>query len=45
MASFGIVKIYPSDSEKPYATTGYWEPKLAFGEIARIYGGDGHASP
>jgi hypothetical protein len=45
MASFGIVKIYPSDSEKPYAATGYWEPKLAFGEIARIYGGDGHASP
>jgi hypothetical protein len=38
MASFGIVKIYPEESEKSYASTGYWEPKLAFDEIARIYG-------
>jgi hypothetical protein len=38
MASYGIVKIYEDGSEKSYSQTGYWEPKLAFHEIARIYG-------
>lgn len=36
MASYGIVKVYPDDSEKPYAS-GYWEPKTAFKEIAKFY--------
>jgi len=40
MASYGIVKIYEDGSDKSYSISGYWEPKLAFHEIARIYGGD-----
>lgn len=36
MASFGIVKPYPVESGKS-ADDGYWEPKLAFYEIAKKY--------
>ncbi|QQK76261.1 abortive phage infection protein [Salicibibacter cibarius] len=36
MASYGIVKVYSEDSEKPYSS-GYWEPKEAFHEIAKFY--------
>lgn len=36
MAGYSIVKVYPSDSEKSYES-GYWEPKMAFGEIAKFY--------
>ncbi|HLV10254.1 MAG TPA: hypothetical protein VKY40_08600, partial [Halanaerobiales bacterium] len=36
MASFGIVRPYPVGSGKP-ADDGYWEPKLAFHEIAKRY--------
>jgi hypothetical protein len=39
MASYGIIKIYEDGSDKSYSVSGYWEPKLAFHEIARIYGG------
>lgn len=38
MASYGIIKIYEDGSEQSYSVSGYWEPKLAFHEIARIYG-------
>jgi hypothetical protein len=38
MACFGIVKIYDDGTEKSYSESGYWEPKLAFHEIAKIYG-------
>jgi hypothetical protein len=38
MASYGIIKIYLDGSARSYDKTGYWEPKLAFHEIARIYG-------
>ncbi len=38
VASYGIVKTYGEDSEKPYAGTGYWEPKASFKAIAGIYG-------
>lgn len=36
MASYSLVKIYGDDSEKPYSS-GYWEPKMAFNEIAKFY--------
>ncbi|MGG4340490.1 hypothetical protein [Paenibacillus lautus] len=36
MGSYGIVKVYPEDSEKPYSS-GFWEPKEAFYEIAKFY--------
>jgi hypothetical protein len=38
MASYAVVKVYPPDSDKPYETTGYWEPKEAFGAIAGRFG-------
>ena len=37
MASFGIVKALPAATGQGYAETGYWEPKLAFTEIASAY--------
>lgn len=39
MASYGVVKVFPDDSEQAYAATGSWEPKLAFDTIADFYGG------
>jgi hypothetical protein len=39
MASFAVVKVYPADSDKSYAKTGYWEAKEAFGELAKRFGG------
>jgi hypothetical protein len=36
MASYGIVKTL---SDRPYDSTGYWEPKEAFAAIADRYGG------
>lgn len=38
MACFGVVKIYEDGSEKSYSESGYWEPKRAFHEIAKVYG-------
>lgn len=38
MASFGVVKILPEDTGRGYDTTGSWEPKAAFWEIADQYG-------
>ena len=37
MASFGIVKALPAATGQGYEETGYWEPKLAFTEIATKY--------
>lgn len=37
MASFGIVKALPAATGQGYEETGYWEPKLAFSEIAAVY--------
>lgn len=34
MSSFGIVKVFLPDAGHP---PGYWEPKLAFHELARLY--------
>jgi hypothetical protein len=42
MASYGIVKTLPANSDHPYDSTGYWEPKEAFAAIAeRIWWSDG----
>ncbi len=38
MASFGIVKTLPAETGQGYEETGYWEPKLAFAELASAYG-------
>jgi hypothetical protein len=40
MASFGIVKIFPEGTGKGYEESGYWEPKVAFHEIADRFGVD-----
>ncbi|MNH46366.1 hypothetical protein D3C79_1091220 [compost metagenome] len=36
MGSYGIIKVYPEDSDKPYSS-GHWEPKKAFQEISEYY--------
>lgn len=38
MASFGVVKCYPTDSDLAYDRTGHFEPKAAFDTIARHFG-------
>lgn len=37
MASFGVVKCYPSGSDRAYARNGHFEPKAAFDTIARHF--------
>jgi hypothetical protein len=37
-ASFALVKCYAEDHELAYATTGHYEPKLAFEAVARRFG-------
>ena len=34
LRGYGIVAVFGEDSEHPYETTGYWEPKVAFDELA-----------
>ncbi len=34
LLSYSIVAVWGSDSDQPYDTTGHWEPKVAFGELA-----------
>ncbi|HET9547108.1 MAG TPA: hypothetical protein VFO97_04700 [Desertimonas sp.] len=36
-ASFSVVKCFADDHPQAYATTGYFEPKLAFDTVARRY--------
>jgi hypothetical protein len=35
-AGYSVVKVHPDGSERPYSS-GYWEPKAAFHELARRY--------
>lgn len=37
MAAYSIVKVYGPDSDQPYESTGYWEPKEAFDALAARY--------
>ena len=37
MAGFGLVKCYPDGSDLAYERTGHFEPKAAFGRIARRF--------
>jgi len=34
LTAYGIVTVFGEDSKHPYETTGYWEPKVAFGQLA-----------
>lgn len=34
VTGYGIVTVFGDDSEHPYETTGYWEPKVAFDQLA-----------
>jgi hypothetical protein len=34
LTGYGIVTVFGEDSEHPYETTGYWEKKVAFDQIA-----------
>ncbi|MCA9858352.1 MAG: hypothetical protein KC438_01450 [Thermomicrobiales bacterium] len=34
LLSYGIVAAWGPDGDQPYDTTGYWEPKVAFDELA-----------
>lgn len=34
LTGYGIVSTWGSDHERPYETTGYWEPKVAFNDLA-----------
>lgn len=34
LTGYGIVSTWGSDHERPYETTGYWEPKAAFDDLA-----------
>jgi hypothetical protein len=37
MASFSIVKVHPSGSDRAYDTSGAWDPKLAFDIVAERF--------
>jgi hypothetical protein len=34
LTGYGIVSTWGEDSDRPYETTGFWEPKVAFGKLA-----------
>lgn len=34
LTGYGIVSLWGADSDLPYETTGFWEPKVAFHELA-----------
>lgn len=38
LAAFAITKVQPPDTENAYATSGFWEPKVAFEALAGRFG-------